>query len=71
MSFKITKFKNNIMSYWEKENTEWLNIKIKIDQIQSRISSGIITNSKTLAYKNKELKKLHEKLLITPKFLLE
>ncbi|CAD0220382.1 hypothetical protein [Chryseobacterium sp. JV274] len=55
--------------YFRKSNPEYINIICEIETIESRINSGIITNNKTLKYKNRDLKRLYEKLKITDKYL--
>lgn len=54
-------------NYWEEENPKYIDLKLKIEQIESRIKSGIITNSKTLSFKRRELKTLKKQLSETNK----
>jgi len=56
-------------NYWAKENPEYINIKIRIEQIQSKINQGIITNETTLKFKRKELNNLRKKLANTNQYI--
>ena len=55
--------------YWKEYNLDYINLKLKIEQIESKIKLGIITNSKTLSFKRRELKILKKKLSETNKYI--
>jgi len=58
-------------NYWDNENPKYIDLKLKIESIESRINSGIITNSKTLSLRNRDLKRYKKELSETPKYLIE
>lgn len=63
-------FKNaNMDNYWKKENPKYEELERKIEEKQDRISSGIITNGKTLRYAKRDIKRWQEALLQTAKYL--
>ena len=55
--------------YWKEYNLDYINLKLKIEQIESKIKLGIITNSKILSFKRGELKILKKKLSETNKYI--
>lgn len=58
-------------NYWKKENPKYIELKLKIESIESRFKSGLITNSKTIKLKNRDLKKLRKELSETDQYLNE
>lgn len=58
-------------NYWRKENPEYIRIECEIGVIESRINSGLITNDRTLRYRNKDLKRLRIQLSQTERYLDE
>lgn len=61
----------NMDDYWKKSNPKYIDLKLQIESIENRISSGAITNSKTLRFRTKDLKRLRKELSETPKYLDE
>jgi hypothetical protein len=56
-------------NYWKKENPEYLKILWEINTIEGRIESGLITNERTLRYRNKDLKRLRKQLEETERYI--
>ena len=56
-------------NYWRKENPEYIELECRIEQKESRINSGKITNSKTLRYAKRDIKRWKHKLSQTKKYI--
>jgi hypothetical protein len=63
-------YSNKMDDYWKKENPKYIDLKLKIESIENRINSGVITNSKTLSLRNRDLKRLKKELSETTKYLI-
>jgi hypothetical protein len=56
-------------NYWKKENPEYIELECKIEQKESRINSGIITNDRTLRYAKRDIKRWQKQLSEIKRYL--
>ena len=49
-------------NYWKKENPKYIELECRIEQKESRINSGIITNDRTLRYAKRDIKRWQKQL---------
>jgi len=56
-------------NYWKKENPVYIELECRIEQKQSRINSGIITNDRTLTYAKKDIKRWQKQLSEMERYL--
>lgn len=59
------------MNIFKKENPKYIDLKLKIEQIENRINSGIITNSKTLSIRKRDIKRYKKELSETTEYLVK
>ena len=56
-------------NYWRKENPKYIELQCRIEQKESRIHSGKITNSKTLRYAKRDIKRWKSQLSETKRYI--
>ena len=55
--------------YWKKENPKYIELECRIEQKESRINSGIITNDRTLRYAKRDIKRWQKQLSEMERYL--
>ena len=56
-------------NYWEEENPKYIELECRIEQKESKINSGIITNDRTLRYAKRDIKRWQKQLSEMERYL--